>query len=254
MTRKPARIVVLAGVVVLVLAAWQVGAAKGKRDRKGKKAVLSPAAAAAIRKAFPGAAIDEVEREKEGVVLYEVELKRNGKEIEVELTPGGQIVEVGRKVARVDLPEAVARALAKLAGRAKVKEIEREEIHAVVKLVKLQKPRVVYEAEFVRDGKEVEVKIAENGTVLVREIEDDDDNDDDDEDEKEISLDRVPAAVKATILKEAGKNRIKEIEVEGRGGKKIYEAEWEADGKEVEIKVASDGKLLGKEVEDEDDD
>lgn len=255
MIRKPAKIIALAGLAVLVLAAWHVAAAKAKKENKP---VLPPAAAAAVKKAFPKATIDEVEREREGVVLYEVELKQNGKEVEVEVSPGGQIVEVGRKVAKGDLPKAVAKTLAKLAGDAKIKEIEKEEIHAVVKLVRLKKPQVVYEAEFVRNGKEVEVRIAPDGRLLGKEVEDeeddDDDGDDDNEHEKQISLDQVPAAVKATILKQAGGNKIKEIEVETRGGKKTYEAEWVADGKEIEIKVAADGKLLGKQVEEEDDD
>jgi len=72
------------------------------------------------------------------------------------------------------------------------------------------------------------------------------------EDERNVSIDAVPEAVKATILKEAGDNKITEIEEETKHGTTIYEAEWRVDGKEVEIKVAADGTLLKKEIEDED--
>ncbi len=72
--------------------------------------------------------------------------------------------------------------------------------------------------------------------------------------EEKVTLDQVPAAVKATILKEAGNNAITEIEKETKDGKVVYEAEWKVDGKEVEIKVAEDGTLLGKEVDGDDDD
>lgn len=255
MVKKPARTMVLVSLVVLVFAVWGLGTATGKQ-KKGKSPVLPKAAAAAIKKAFPKATIDEIELEKEGVVLYEVELEQGGKELEVTVSPDGQIVEVERKVSKADLPDAVAKTLARLAGDAKIKEIEKEEIHAVVKLVKLRKPKTVYEAEFVKDGKEIEVKIAADGTLLSEEIEEegDDDDDEDEEGEKEISLDEVPAAVKATILKEAGGKKIKEVEVETRGGKTTYEAEWTVGGKDIEIKVAPDGKLLSKETEDEDDD
>lgn len=75
---------------------------------------------------------------------------------------------------------------------------------------------------------------------------------DDEDHEKEVSLDEVPDAVKATILKEAGGNKIKEIEEVGRGKKKLYEAAWITGGKEVEILVAPNGKLLKKETEEED--
>jgi len=74
------------------------------------------------------------------------------------------------------------------------------------------------------------------------------------ENEQEVTIDQVPAAVKATILKAAEGGTIKEIERETKNGTTVYEAEVILNGKEVEIKVAADGTLLGKEVEDEGDD
>ena len=73
--------------------------------------------------------------------------------------------------------------------------------------------------------------------------------------EKDVTIDQGPAAVKATILKEAGDNKIEEIEEVSQDGKVIYyEAEWKSGGKEIEIEVDPSGKLLSKEVEDDDDD
>lgn len=72
--------------------------------------------------------------------------------------------------------------------------------------------------------------------------------------EEQVTLDQVPQAVKATILAEAEGGTIKEIERETKNGKTVYEADVILSGKEVEIKVASDGTLLAKEVEDADDD
>jgi hypothetical protein len=69
------------------------------------------------------------------------------------------------------------------------------------------------------------------------------------EDEEQVALDQVPAAVKATILREAAGGEIKEIEVETKDGKTFYEAEFVRDGKTIEIKVAPDGTLLEKEEE-----
>jgi len=73
------------------------------------------------------------------------------------------------------------------------------------------------------------------------------------ENEEQVSLDQVPAVVKATILKQAGNGTIKEIERETKDGKTIYEAEVMIGGKEFEIKVAADGTLLGKKLEDDED-
>jgi len=73
--------------------------------------------------------------------------------------------------------------------------------------------------------------------------------------EKDVTIDQVPAAVKTTILKEAGDNKIEEIEEVSQDGKVVYyEAEWKTGGKEIEIKVDPSGKLLSTEVEDDDDD
>lgn len=69
------------------------------------------------------------------------------------------------------------------------------------------------------------------------------------DDEVEVTIDQVPAAVKATILRESAGGQIKEIEAETKDGKTTYEAEFVLNGKTFEIRVAADGTLLGKEEE-----
>ncbi|KPK73067.1 MAG: hypothetical protein AMJ79_15365 [Phycisphaerae bacterium SM23_30] len=71
--------------------------------------------------------------------------------------------------------------------------------------------------------------------------------------EQEVSLDQVPTAAKATLLKEAGEGVIQKIERELELGKVIYEAEVIIDGKKIEIEVAADGTLQSKGVDDDDD-
>ena len=44
-------------------------------------------------------------------------------------------------------------------GDAKIKKVEKEEVRAVVQVVTLKKPVVVYEAEFVKGGKTYEIVI-----------------------------------------------------------------------------------------------
>ena len=72
--------------------------------------------------------------------------------------------------------------------------------------------------------------------------------------EEEVTLDQVPAAVKATILKESAGGKITEIERETKNGKVTYEAEFMLNGQEVEIEIAPDGTILGREMETEEDD
>jgi uncharacterized membrane protein YkoI len=72
--------------------------------------------------------------------------------------------------------------------------------------------------------------------------------------EVKLTLEQVPPAVRATIEREAAGARITEIELETRNGNSVYEAEFIQDGHEVEIRIAPDGTLLGRETEDPDDD
>jgi len=81
-----------------------------------------------------------------------------------------------------------------------------------------------------------------------------DHEDKEDENEVTVTLDQVPAPVRDAIRAEAGDNPIKEIEAETKNGQTIYEAEWVAGGKEVELKLSADGKIIKKKVEDADDD
>ncbi|MBU0640192.1 MAG: PepSY-like domain-containing protein [Planctomycetes bacterium] len=76
----------------------------------------------------------------------------------------------------------------------------------------------------------------------------------DDGQEEKVTLDQVPAPVKATILKESAGGEITEIERETKDGKTVYEAEFMLNGQKIEIKIAPDGALLGRDAEDEDDD
>jgi hypothetical protein len=84
------------------------------------------------------------------------------------------------------------------------------------------------------------------------------DEDDDSEQEDSISLKEVPDAVQSTvlaeILREVDGLEIEEIEREKEGRKVVYEIELEYKGKDIELEIADNGKLLRKEVEREEDD
>lgn len=74
------------------------------------------------------------------------------------------------------------------------------------------------------------------------------------ENEQKVTLDQTPAAVQETIKRETAGGSIQEIEKETEDGKTVFEAEFTKDGKEFELKVAEDGKVLGVEEEGKDED
>ncbi len=148
--------------VVCVIACVVTYAGKDKQ----KKSFLPPAVKAALNALYPKAEIEEVEVEKEGLKVYEVELEQNGREIEVMLAKDGTLVEVETEMALQGLPEAVAKAITKAAKGATIKEVNKEVTYAVVKLVKLAQPQTSYEAELSKEGAECEIEVAADGTIL----------------------------------------------------------------------------------------
>lgn len=74
------------------------------------------------------------------------------------------------------------------------------------------------------------------------------------EGEKEIALSEVPAAAVAAARGAVDGITLTEAEVETEDGQCLYTLEGTAQGKEYEIEVAPDGKVLEVEQEDEADD
>jgi len=67
--------------------------------------------------------------------------------------------------------------------------------------------------------------------------------------EKVVAWKDLPAPVQKTMLAEAGKHAIKEVEQVTGDGPVYFETDWIDGDKEVEIHVAPDGKLLSREFE-----
>jgi hypothetical protein len=67
--------------------------------------------------------------------------------------------------------------------------------------------------------------------------------------EAKVSIDQVPAMVRAAILKEVGAGRLVDIGEFTDGAKKTYEIEMVVDGKEYDVLFSSDGKVLKKSFE-----
>jgi uncharacterized membrane protein YkoI len=243
------------GLVVLVVSMVCVISYADKGE--GKSVTLPDAVKNAVLAALPQGVIEKTKMEEQEFKIYAVILKQNGQESELKITPDSTVLAVETKVGKETIPDAVAKALSKSAEGAEIKGVEQKVTYAVVKPVKLDVPETTYEADITKDGNNCEVKLAANGTVLEKSAwqkpggkDECKGGDNEKKDEQKVSIDQVPPAVKATILSQAGNGTIRQIEQETRDGKIIYGAETSIDGKKVEIKISSDGKLLDKQVED----
>lgn len=150
-----------------------------------------------------------------------------------------------------DCPSAVRKTLKREAHGAMLEEVEKEVEHG----------KTIYEADVEIDDKDYEIRIAKDGTLICKCLDEDDENEEDEKEEEheedELELSDCPSAVRKTMKREALGAKIKEIEKEVENGKTVYEADTKIDGRNYEITVAKNGTLISKaldEDEDEEDD
>ena len=130
------------------------------------------------------------------------------------------------KIALDQVPAAAREALLKLAGDAKITEVEREKEDGLV----------LYEAEWSVNGKEAEASVTANGDLV--------------EQEEEIDLGALPPRGKSVVAKKFPAGAKLECE---RVLMVVYEIEAKINGKEKEILVLPSGKILGHDDGDDGD-
>lgn len=117
----------------------------------------------AVKKRFPKAEIVGAEKETDkGKTEYEVEIKENGKKVDVMLTPEGTITLIEKEIAAKDLPKAVATALEGKYPKATFKVVEE-----VIQVKEGKESLGYYEVLLVTaEKKTLEVEVTADGKVL----------------------------------------------------------------------------------------
>jgi len=167
---------ILLGFVVALALALTVSTVSAKQESKEQakkaKVELPAAVAKAVKDNFPNAEIDMAEKEEEaGITLYDIEFKAAKGEIEV--AQDGTVMDIATIVEMKDVPKAAAEAIQKAAEGATIKQLEKSEVRAEIKkegekgrIVKLDSPRYVYEAELVKGNQRGEIQVAADGKVI----------------------------------------------------------------------------------------
>jgi hypothetical protein len=241
-------------VSIAVLAIAMFAAMTNGKESKEKMAELPKLAMAAIKNLFPTATVEKAEPEGISVAGFEVELKDGTETKSAIVSSDGAVVSVESKVAAETLPKAVAAAISEKIKGGKIVGAEKEETYMEPQLVKLAKAKTTYEAEVTADGKTFEIVVDAAGTVLKMKAkeadkEEKDGEEADKDDEQVVSMDKLPAVVKAAIVKAAEGGTVKEVVSEKEDNKTTYEATIVINGKESEIKVDADGKAIEKKAE-----
>ncbi len=139
--------------ILIMVIIGLMGCAGSTDDNKGALNTLPKPAAAALQARAGTASIERTHREVEGgKTYYEGVWHVNGARHEVKVTADGTVVEVEEEVAADQVPEAVRTTAARELGQ-QVAKFERQMDGS-------------YEAEVVVNGKEKEVRIGTDGTVL----------------------------------------------------------------------------------------
>jgi len=131
-----------------------------------------------------------------------------------------------KKVKMKDLPEAVRKTVQEQSKGATIRGLAKE----------VEDGKTFYEAELTVNGHNKDVLIDPAGAVV--------------EIEEQVTVSSLPAEVKATIQKAAGKGKITAVEsVTKNNALEAYEAHVSTAGRKSEIKVAPNGTLIAAEKE-----
>lgn len=207
--------------------------------------------------------IGKIQKElKDGKTVYEVQLDRRGVNPKVWIAEDGTVIRDTRKetvatpplgegapeyipplertpsLRLSELPEAVQRVIQEQAAGRDIADIDRETWQG----------KVVYEVEFAQTGRNAQIHVAEDGTIVRHErgttpraegagtrlfgvylgtqFED------------------TPPAVQETIRREAGNRKIADIDKERRTGQTIYEVEFQEPGRNIELHIAENGTIV----------
>jgi len=129
-----------------------------------------------------------------------------------------------KKIKRSELPPAVEKTVAAQSAGATIRGFSEEK----------EKGQTFYEAEMIMNGHNKDVLIATDGTVV--------------EVEEQVTLDSLPAEVKAGLQAKAAQGKILKVESITKKDKLVaYEAKVETNGKKSEVQVGPDGKPLDHE-------
>ena len=172
---KKTRWILLGFVILLAFGMTMSTGCKNQVVKELKKNLdieLPPAVIEAVQANFSDVQIDFVEvADEAGITLYDIEFKDDAGEIEVAMD--GTVINVVTIIKAEDIPEAAAKVFKQAAEGATIKRFEKSEIRSVIKhedgvgkIVTLDSPKYVYEAEIVKGTQRGEIEVDVGGQII----------------------------------------------------------------------------------------
>ena len=119
----------------------------------------------AVMGRFPNAEITSAEKEKEdGKVMFDIELKHEGRKYEMDIAEDGTIIEIEKEVFSKDVPKAITDAV-----KAKYPNATIKEVMEVNKVKEKKETPDHYEVTIEDSGKKMEVIVSLDGKTVKKE-------------------------------------------------------------------------------------
>jgi uncharacterized membrane protein YkoI len=190
---------------------------------------------------FPGLTIDSAAEEVEvGKTLYDVELKQKGQKFETDIRADGTMLEVEKQLSEKQWPEVLTAAIKSHHPNTTIKE--------VMEIFKVHGKEEVadhYEVTIEESGKKAaEVLISLDGKPFK---EDSANPAAESSKEEEVKFDELPKVVKDALHAKFPKAQVGSAEKGVEDGKPIFEVSVKDNGRNTDVTLTPDGKILSYE-------
>lgn len=159
----------------------------------------------------------------DGKTAYEFAIEKNGRKSEVAIAPDGKVLTEEAEVTLQEVPEAARKAMDARATGGKIISTEKA----------VEGGATTYAAVVEKNGKQSEFTFAPDGKLVGS--------------EEDISPAEVPEAARKTISAKAAGGKIVSTRKVLEDGKTVYAVVIEKGGRQTEITVAADGKVVDSE-------
>jgi uncharacterized membrane protein YkoI len=148
-------------------------AANAREETVSLDAVPAPVMSA-VKARFPGASVKGAGKETEkGQLVYEITLDEKGRNVDVTVTPGGDLLLIEKAIDKAELPAPVAQALSKAYPGATYRVVEE-----IVEVEKGREHLKFYEVELATaDRHSKEIKVKPDGGGMTEEKEEEEEGD-----------------------------------------------------------------------------
>jgi len=209
-------------VITLGLASPARPQAKPEESAQPLKVSQIPQKVQEAVKAFagPGEIKQVTKGDVDGTTAYEFEIEKAGRKSEVAITPDGKFLASEETIPLSEAPDAVRRTVTTAAAGGRVVTTEKV----------VEQGRTVFEAVIEAGGKQREISVSPEGQIIGT--------------QDDVALTDIPEAARKAITAKAAGGKIVSTKKSLEDGNIVFVVVIEKAGKQQQISVATDGKII----------